>query len=326
MQSTIPSCLITVLSDHPLTLADAGAAGGIHQRWLRLGGYLKVLGFEPDQREFDLLAERSDRVWINAALGERETEISLLVTRHQTNTSLLLPNRPIVDRIYQNPSDFDVMKTVAVPCTTLDAASRTAQLEIAALKADTQGTELAILRGARRCLQATLLVVELEVEFTPLYREQPLFSDVDEFMREHGFMLVDLGNLLCHKWRNSASLGGRKGQLLAADALYFRDPESFRNILTSSAEPLRLLAHYWALCAVYGYLDLAYEVTLGQQNSAWMPSTIFAEISAWAEMNARKGKGFEIRGRGRTAAWLRKLADKVDPPHHSHWINPLGNE
>jgi len=71
MQSTIPSCLITVLSDHPLTLADAGAAGGIHQRWLRLGGYLKVLGFEPDHREFDLLAERSDRVWINAALGEQ---------------------------------------------------------------------------------------------------------------------------------------------------------------------------------------------------------------------------------------------------------------
>ena len=325
MQSTIPSCLIPVLSEHPLTLADAGAAGGIHQRWSRLGDHLVVLGFEPDSREFGLLPQRRDRVWVNAALGEREKDVSLLITRHQTNTSLLSPNRPLVDRIYQDPSDFDVVKKVTVPCTTLDAASKMAQLEIAVLKADTQGTELAILRGADQCLQETLLAVELEVEFSSLYCDQPLFADVDIFMREHGFMLVDLGNLLCHKWRNSASLGGRKGQLLAADALYLRDPDSLRGLLNSAMEPLKLLAHYWAACAAYGYMDLAYEATLGQGNPEWLPPSILHGLKGWASGNSR-GSWPRMRGRGRVAKWLRKLADKVDPRHHSHWINPLGNE
>lgn len=275
---TIPSSLIPVLNEYPLTLADAD--GGIHQRWKKIGGYLKILGFEPDSREFDLLPQRSDRLWINAALGERETEVSLLVTRHQTNTSLLLPNHPIIERIYQDPSKFDVVKTVTVPCTTLNAASRTAQLEIAALKADTQGTELAILHGAEKCLSETLLSVELEVEFASLYLEQPLFATVDVFMRERGFMLVDLGNLLCHKYLGTSSLGERKGQLPEIDALYFRDPDSFQNILDSSSGPRKLFVRYWAVCAVYGYLDIAYEVALARGNSALTPAPTLDSIIA----------------------------------------------
>lgn len=164
------------------------------------------------------------------------------------------------------------------------------------------------------------------MEFTQLYCEQPLFADVDVFMRNRGFMLVDLGNLLCHKWRHSTLLGGHKGQVLAADALYFRDPESLRNILDSSPFPLKVLAHYWSICDAYGYLDLAYELSIQYVNSAWMPSDVADSIKKWAEINRRPARRFDIRGRGRAASWLRKLADKVEPAHHSHWINPLGNE
>lgn len=88
------------------------------------------------------------------------------MTRHQTNTSLLLPNWHIVEQIYQNLSDFDVVKKVTVLCVTLDAARNIAELEVTVLKADTQGTELSILQGTEKCLKYTLLAVELEVEFT----------------------------------------------------------------------------------------------------------------------------------------------------------------
>lgn len=322
----MPPCLYALLPTHPIVLADAGAAGGIHERWLTLGEGLKVLGFEPDRRAFDVLPKLDNRVWINAALADHEGEAALLVTRHQTNTSLIPPNRPIVDRIYQNPSDFDVVKEVTVPCTTLDTASRAARLDVTALKADTQGTELAILRGGERCLRETLLAVELEVEFTQLYSGQPLFADVDAFMRERGFMLFDLGNLLCHKWRRSSHIGGRKGQLLAADALYFRTPESLLDLSGSSPDRGVLLARYWAVCAAYGYADLAYEVALEQANAGLIPNTIEVGIKAWAEAVSRKTGLPALRGRGRAASWMRKLADHVDAKHHSLWINPLGNE
>lgn len=326
MKAAIPSCLFTLLPEHPVVLADAGAAGGIHERWSMFGQGLRVLGFEPDQRAFDILPKQDDRVWINAALADHEGEADLLVTRHQTNTSLIPPNRSIVDRIYQNPSDFDVVKEVTVPCTTLDATSWAAKLNVTALKADTQGTELAILRGAERCLRETLLAVELEVEFTPLYSGQPLFADVDVFMRERGFMLFDLGNLLCHKWRRSSHVGGRKGQLLAADALYFRTPESLLGLSDSIPDQGVLLAHYWAVCAAYGYTDLAYETALEQANVGLMPNHIMAGIKAWADAASRKTGLPELRGRGRAASWMRRLANHVDANHHSLWINPLGNE
>ena len=56
------------------------------------------------------------------------------------------------------------------------------------LKIDVQGAELDILHGSTRRL-ARAVVVHTEVEFAPLYSEQPLFSDVDKALREAGYGL-----------------------------------------------------------------------------------------------------------------------------------------
>ena len=39
------------------------------------------------------------------------------------------------------------------------------------------------------------LAIEAEVMFSPLYIGQPLFSDIDTFLRQHGFTLWRLSNL-----------------------------------------------------------------------------------------------------------------------------------
>jgi len=326
IQAAIPSCLSELLPEYPVVLADAGASGGIHERWAHLGSWLRVLGFEPDRRAFEALPQQTDWVWINAALADREGEATLLVTRHQTNTSLLPPNRRVVDHIYQNPADFDVVKEATVRCTTLDAASRTANLAVTALKADTQGTELAILQGAERCLRESLLAVELEVEFTELYTGQPLFADVDAFMRERGFVLFDLGNLLYHKWRRSHHIGGHKGQLLAADALYFRSPESLAGLVGSTSEWEVLLARFWAVCAVYGYTDLAFETALDLIENGCLSSSLQDGIISWAQAMTKKSRFHGLRGRGRAASWVRGMADRIEPDSVAFWANSLGNE
>ena len=326
LDAMIPASLRLLLQASPVVLADAGAAGGVHDRWSGFSpGELKVLGFEPDVRAFAGLIKHQDFFWVNAALGENSQDVDLLVTNHQTNTSLLRPNRVVIDRIYQTPADFDVVKSLRVPCTTLDASSQKFELKITSLKADTQGTELAILRGAEKCMAQSLHAVELEVEFSQLYADQPLFAEVDSFMRDHGFMLFDLGNLLCHKWKRSSHIVGRKGQLIAADALYFRSPESLTAMFKISDDPVAELAKFWAVCAAYGYADLAFEMALEQISLGALPDKVADDIAKWEKTVTNTSIFSVTRGRGKAANWLRNLADKVDVVRHSHWLNPLGN-
>jgi len=325
MRQLIPKCLNEILLRDPLVLADAGAAGGIHDRWSLLKKRLKVIGFEPDIREFDKLNITTHHKWINAALGECEGESALRVTRHQTNTSLLEPNYTLINKIHKNPSDFDIVNEVTVNVTTLDKASEDTGLRISALKIDTQGSELSILRGAKNQLARTLQVVEVEVEFTHLYMGQPLFGEVDAYMRDRGFILIDLGNMTYQKWNGDGAVGGRKGQLIAADALYFRSPESLIEIALSLDGGIANLAHYWAVSAAYGYTELALEATLLWINSGLIPIDIVEELRAYERDLRSKSMVPAIRGRGRIASLLRSWANKIEPQGHSVWLNPLGN-
>lgn len=81
--------------------------------------------------------------------------------------------------------------------------------DIDILKLDLQGYELEALKGAERSLPSTKLVL-IEVEFVPLYENQPLFGDIDVFLRERGFFLLNLYELWTHP----------DGQLTSGDAIY----------------------------------------------------------------------------------------------------------
>ena len=76
----------------------------------------------------------------------------------------------------------------------------------ALMKLDTQGTELEILSSLLDAQLEELLCVETEVEFLELYQGQPTFGDVDGFMREQGFRLLDLRTHRSYRNANDESL------------------------------------------------------------------------------------------------------------------------
>jgi hypothetical protein len=86
------------------------------------------------------------------------------------------------------------------------------------IKLDVQGYELACLKGAKAALESAA-GVEVEVEFQELYAGQPLFPDVDHFLRSAGFVLFGLRR---SHWRRRSTWC--PGQLIFADALYLKDP------------------------------------------------------------------------------------------------------
>jgi FkbM family methyltransferase len=63
------------------------------------------------------------------------------------------------------------------------------------LKADVQGFELDVLRGAERCLQATEMLI-LEVSFRRVYRNSALAHEIIAWLGERGFRIYDICSYL----------------------------------------------------------------------------------------------------------------------------------
>ena len=215
-----------------LGVIDVGARDGTHPALQEIAPLVELVGFEPDAEECAQLnaapAPSGFRsvTYLPHALGAGDAEDTLHLCRSGGASSLLAPYRPFLDR-FPGADRFDVVTTCTVETKALDdiRSQETDPLPayVGLIKVDTQGTELGILTGARGTL-AEVSAVEVEVEFAPLYKSQPLFRDVDRFMAELGFSLFKLRRM---QWVRDVAgvLPSRSaGQLVFGDALYLRDP------------------------------------------------------------------------------------------------------
>ena len=144
-----------------------------------------------------------------------------------------------------------VVKTYPVETRRLDDITETAGVDF--IKIDVQGGEMLVLRGAAERLKSAL-VVHTEVEFVPLYKDQPLFSDIDAHLRARGFLLHRMessGRTFKPLIRNN-DVDAMMSQWLWGDAVYVRDFMRFE--MMSPAALLKLAA---ILHENYGSFDLA---------------------------------------------------------------------
>jgi hypothetical protein len=151
-----------------------------------------------------------------------------------------------------------------------DAAARPFRF----VKIDAQGGALNILSGASHVLD-TALGLEVEIEVTPMYQGEPLFGDVDAFLRSRGFELVDLRPTY---WRRQPArdVAGTRGQLVFCDTLYLLTPEKFAERLASGDRDagVQLCAAALLICDVYSLGDwvasYAAAVEAGNQEASRM--------------------------------------------------------
>jgi Methyltransferase FkbM domain len=120
------------------------------------------------------------------------------------------------------------------------------------LSLDTQGSELEILRGSPRSTAAALGVV-CEVEFVPLYRNQPLFGEIAGFMQAIGFVFCGFADILAGSYfRAPVGLRGRHIPV-TTDALFLRHPGTIGSDVNAPTR-LRKLAF---LSLINGHLEFA---------------------------------------------------------------------
>jgi FkbM family methyltransferase len=222
---------ITPLSNlvSEITYVMCGARGETTNRLMRALPQIQFIGFEPDAQEFRKLKENAGErfSYINVAVGARNERRRFYVTRNPGCSSLLQPNHAFYAQFKDCGPEVAVVDEQEIETVALDSRLPAAGINtIDILDLDTQGSELEILRGGEGLLSKSTVAVKCEVEFSPLYVDQPLFSDVDAFLRKLGFMLFDLSRTR-YRRHNFPPDALTRGQLLWGDALYLRDAASF---------------------------------------------------------------------------------------------------
>jgi FkbM family methyltransferase len=209
----------------PLKIVDVGAMSVGDDPYERLAEQMpcSVIGFEPLEEECRKLNAlgREGRTFLPYVIGDGTAQ-----TFHECavpyTSSLLEPNLPLLEHFTGFAEMLRVVARRPVSTRRLDDIPEVAGADY--LKLDVQGAELMVLDGAARTLES-VLVVHTEVEFAPLYRDQPLFADIDVRLRSHGFVLHKLPFTGLRPFkpfpaRNEAT---SVSQYLWCDAIYVRD-------------------------------------------------------------------------------------------------------
>ena len=323
---------VAALLPRRLCYWDVGGRWGLAEPWAWFDEALRVVAFEPDAEEYRrlLAAGKPKDVILNRAVWRESGRVPFHLARARGCSSIYEPNREFLEK-FADARRYDVEKTVEVETGTIDAlAAGEAELaDLDFLKIDVQGAELDVLRGGEAFLAGNALGIEVEVEFQPLYRGQPLFSDVDKFVRERiGLELQDLRKTY---WKRpeGIGLGALKGQLIFGDALYFRPPEAVAAAF-AGAPPDRARAKVAAallMGLVYGYLDYTLAVLALAERERVLPQD---QVRLWRETCAAYGRCLRC-DRGRVADKLARLFHllyRVFQPSHQGWAtlgDPLGS-
>lgn len=191
---------------------DVGARGGLPATWSMAAraGLIHPVFFEPDPEEARRLGRRFTTAKVLPyALGAASEERELNLTRERGRSSLLEPDHAFLERF--SGDGWKVERRIRLRIERMDAVWSTAALPPPRyVKIDTQGFELQILHGMGTLLES-VICLEHEAAFRPLYSGAPAFHEVYDFLDAAGFDLVRL-----------APLGLYAGSILEFNALWVR--------------------------------------------------------------------------------------------------------
>lgn len=200
----------------------------------------KVIGFEPNAEECEKLNRRFDdnHLFVPIFIGDGN-KATYYETNHIMTGSLYRPNDSLLDK-FQNLLELTKLQnTHEVETHRLDDIEEVRDIDF--FKIDVQGAELDVFKNATRVLSETTLV-QTEIEFVALYENQPMFADVDRFLRGADFQFHTFHTISgrCFKpMIKDNDLNKSIRQVLWADAVYVRN---FMNLESIATEKLLKLA------------------------------------------------------------------------------------
>ena len=308
-------------SSSKIVYADVGARGGPPQNWLRSGRDVVYVCFEPDPDEAKILEkdftinDNYKAIVINKALGSETGTQTLHLTKFRPSSSILEPNHELLKNMADGDF-YEVEKKIPVSITTLDSAADSAGIAVDLLKIDVQGFELQVLKGASKMLDH-VIGCELEVSFIEIYKNQPLFAEIDQFMRSRGFFLADLERFW---WRSKAMPLEiqERGKLSYGNAFYLKS-----SVLKPNDRDIALKSSL--ICTAMGLDELSWEIVSAATGSSLLNSSEKQAWESWVRLRRSQSvfwfqvaeKLRHLPGRRTLARWLSLLARALEGNSHT---------
>lgn len=230
-----------------ITLIDIGAAGDLIPRWKKISRHVNYHGFEPDKRSREKLQKKNntcksykihDKI-VSNKIGKQR----FYLCQGELNSSTFKPNESFYS-LYPFSERFKIKNELLLESTTMDNL----KFENADfIKLDIQGGELDALLGSEKTLQKTL-GLEIEVEFQRIYKDQPVFNDIFDFLKENEFVFIDFTRLV--RWERD-NLYSSLGQCIWGDSIFLRTPEYILNNFIN----IDVIKKYILICLLYNKYD-----------------------------------------------------------------------
>jgi protein O-GlcNAc transferase len=232
--------------DFRINILDVGAALIERPPYQSLvdAGRGRIFGFEPNQQALEQLNREygNPHRFFPFFVGDGRPAIF-----HETNWaltgSLYEPNSRLLEKFQNLAEVVTPVATHAVNTTRLDDIADIGDIDF--IKIDVQGSELVVFENASRALSSALLI-QTEVEFVELYKGQPMFADVDTFLRANGFQFHTMNGVSGRAFKPLIANGDVNSafrQSLWADALYVRDWMHLENLSETKLRNYAILAH-----------------------------------------------------------------------------------
>lgn len=182
-------------------IIDVGAyKTGVNGKQYKSVHHVPVIYIEPDLDTFNQLQIDSDDVKLPIAIHDHDG--ITIFNFYQTGTHSVLPTNlkeihHYIDGYSGQPGrveDWKAWKKLYVPCLTLKTLiDQMGVKEVVALKIDTQGFDFEVIKSLGDAI-SIVKEVKCEVQITSheVYLGQSKKEDVVEYMKEHGFTLVDV--------------------------------------------------------------------------------------------------------------------------------------
>ena len=204
-----------------------------------------LVGFEPQaSAHASLNARKSDlETYLPYAVGDGKAG-TLKICQAPGMCSLLTPNPDVLNCFPLFAQFGAVLSEMPIETRTLDSIAEIPALDF--LKIDVQGSELAVFRNGGKLL-GSAVALQTEVGFLQLYKNQPVFGDIDLALRELGFiphMFAAINKRMILPVHDAGNLYASINQMMEADVVYIRDFTQPDKMNPEQLKHLALVAHH----------------------------------------------------------------------------------